>query len=75
MPPGDRTRELPSKRVETALRARLAANEWPHDGRLPSVAAFATEYGVSRSAVTAALRRIEADGLIEIVPAWGTFRK
>jgi DNA-binding FadR family transcriptional regulator len=75
VPPGDRTRELPSKRVETALRARLAAGEWPHDGRLPSVAAFAAEYAVSRSAVTAALRRIEADGLIEIVPAWGTFRK
>jgi len=40
---------------------------------MPSVAAFAAEYGVSRSAVASALRRIADDGLIEVVPQWGTF--
>ena len=28
----------------------------------------------ARSTVISALRRIEADGLIEIIPNWGTFR-
>jgi DNA-binding GntR family transcriptional regulator len=58
------------------LRARLAAGEWPNAGdRLPSVGDFAAEYGVARSTVINALRRIEADDLIEIVSNWGTFRK
>jgi hypothetical protein len=43
--------------------------------RLPAVAEFATDYGVARGNVVAALRRIEADGLIEILANWGTFRK
>ncbi len=30
-------------------------------------------YGVARSSVVAAERRIETDGLIEIVPNWGVF--
>ena len=76
VPPGDRrTSQLPSKRVEAAIRARLAADEWTPGERLPAVAEFATEYAVARGTVIAALRRIEADGLIEIVANWGTFRK
>ena len=71
----DRTPQLPSKRVEIALRQRIASGEWQPEQRLPSVAALADEYGVSRTAVAAALRRIEADELIVIVPQWGTFRK
>jgi GntR family transcriptional regulator len=57
------------------MRERVAAGEWSTDERLPPVAALADQYGVSRSAVAAALKRIEADGLIEIVPQWGTFRR
>ena len=37
------------------------------------MAALAAEYGVARSTVITAERRIEADGLIEIVANWGTF--
>jgi DNA-binding FadR family transcriptional regulator len=73
MPP-DRTPELPSQRVEAALRARINKGEWQSRERLPSVAQLATEYGVARSTVVAALRRIEADGLVTIVSNWGTFR-
>lgn len=43
--------------------------------RLPAVAEFATQYAVAHGTVVAALRRIEADELIEIVANWGTFRK
>jgi GntR family transcriptional regulator len=72
--PSDRTPELPSQRVEDALRARIKAGEWQPQERLPSVAKLAGEYGVARSTVVAALRRIEADGLVSIVSYWGTFR-
>lgn len=72
--PSDRTPELPSQRVEAALRARINEGEWQPQERLPSVAQLAAEYGVARSTVVAALRRIEADGLVTIVSNWGTFR-
>jgi DNA-binding GntR family transcriptional regulator len=72
--PSDRTPELPSRRVEAALRTRISAGEWRPQERLPSVAHLAGEYGVARSTVVAALRRIEADGLVSIVSHWGTFR-
>ncbi len=73
MPP-DRTPELPSQRVEAVLRARISEGEWQSEERLPSVAQLAEEYEVARSTVIAALRRIEADGLVVIVSNWGTFR-
>jgi DNA-binding GntR family transcriptional regulator len=41
---------------------------------LLAVAALAEHYGVSRASVSKALRRLADDGLVEIVPAWGTFR-
>jgi hypothetical protein len=72
--PVDRTPELPSRRVEVALRARIDGGEWESQERLPSVATLAGEYGVARATVVAALRRIEADGLVMIVSNWGTFR-
>jgi GntR family transcriptional regulator/MocR family aminotransferase len=72
--PSDRTPELPSQRVEAALRARINEGEWQSQERLPPVAELATEYGVARSTVVAALRRIAADGLVVIVSNWGTFR-
>jgi DNA-binding GntR family transcriptional regulator len=72
--PSDRTPEPPSRRVEAALRERVNAGEWQRDERLPSVAELAKEYGVARSTVVAALRRMEADGLVSIVSNGGTFR-
>ena len=57
------------------MRARIAAGEWASGQRLPAVAELAEHYRVARGTVAAALRRIAADGLIEVVPAWGTFRK
>jgi Bacterial regulatory proteins, gntR family len=65
----------PSQRVEADLRARIGRNEWAPGERLPPVAELAGYYGVARSTVVNALRRIEASGLIEIVPNWGTFMR
>ena len=39
------------------------------------MATLAAEYGVARSTVVAALRRMEADGLVTIVSNWGTWEQ
>lgn len=72
MPP--RPRELPSRRVEADLRRRVDAGEWASGDALPSIANLAGSYGTSRATVAKALRRLADDGLVEIVPQWGTFR-
>ncbi len=72
MPP--RPRELPSRRVEADLRRRVDAGEWASGDALPSIATLAESYGTSRATVAKALRRLADDGLVEIVPQWGTFR-
>jgi GntR family transcriptional regulator len=69
-----RPRELPSRRVEADLRQRISAGEWASGGALPSIASLAAHYDVSRATVAKALRRLADDGLVEIVPQWGTFR-
>ncbi|MGO9727606.1 MAG: winged helix-turn-helix domain-containing protein [Streptosporangiaceae bacterium] len=61
--------------MEQALRQRCQAGEWAPGQRLPAVAELAQEYGVARNTIMKALRRLSDDGLIEIVPNWGTFRK
>ena len=38
------------------------------------MAGLAQQYGVARNTIIKALRRLAEDGLIEIVPNWGTFR-
>jgi GntR family transcriptional regulator len=69
-----RTEELPSDRVLADLRRRIEAGEWASGEALPAVAALAGHYGVSRGAVSRALRRLADDGLVRTVPRWGTFR-
>jgi DNA-binding GntR family transcriptional regulator len=65
---------MPSRRVEADLRRRIDAGEWASGEALPAIASFAEHYGVSRATVAKALRRMADDGLVEIVPQWGTFR-
>jgi len=69
-----RSPELPSAKVFSALRARIEAGEWQPDQALPSVAVLAAEYGASRATVARVLRKLEADGLVRVIPRWGTFR-
>jgi DNA-binding GntR family transcriptional regulator len=69
-----RAPELPSVRVAGDLRRRLESGEWPKDAPLPAVAELAKHYGVARATVAKALRILESESLIRIVPRWGTFR-
>lgn len=52
------------------LRAGILAGRWAPDARL-STYRLAEELGMSRTPVIEALKRLEADGLIEIVPQVG----
>ena len=70
----DTARTMPSRRVEVNLRRRIEANEWASGQALPSIALLAEHYGVSRATVATALHRVANDGLVEVVPQWGTFR-
>jgi len=56
------------------LRRRVQAGEWASGETLPTVAALAGHYGVARGSVARALRVLEGEGLVRIVPRWGTFR-
>jgi len=66
--------ERPSETVATSLRQRIAAGEWASGDALPTVTVLSAHYGVARATVVRALRMLEADGLVRIVPRWGTFR-
>jgi GntR family transcriptional regulator len=65
---------LPSARVEADLRRRLEAGEWQPGEQLPRVAELARHYGTSGATVSKVLKRLEADGLVTVIPSWGTFR-
>ncbi len=55
------------------LRERLLGHEWPAGAQLPSEAALATHYGVSRVTVRTALSRLEKAGFIRIRHGKGSF--
>jgi GntR family transcriptional regulator len=66
--------ERPGETVAADLRRRFAAGEWAPGEALPTVAGLAEHYHVARATVTRALRVLEAEGLVRVVPRWGTFR-
>lgn len=69
-----RTPERPSERVAADLRRRLAGGEWKAGEALPTVSELASHYKASRATVSRVLRMLEGEGLVRIVPRWGTFR-
>jgi DNA-binding GntR family transcriptional regulator len=66
--------ERPSERIEADMRQRIASGEWQSGDQLPSVAALAEHYGVAGGTVARVLRKLADDGLVRVVPGWGTFR-
>lgn len=61
-----------SARIYQLLRAKIIALEIPGGQRL-DVSAIATELGVSRTSVKAAIDRLALEGLVGIRPRYGTF--
>jgi DNA-binding GntR family transcriptional regulator len=66
--------ERPFEIVAADLRRRIAAGEWQPGEPLPTVAVLAGHYGVSKATVTRTLRILADEGLVRVVPRWGTFR-
>ena len=66
--------ERPSEIVADDLRRRIAAGEWRSGEALPTVAALAEHYSVSKATITRVLRILAGEGLVRVVPRWGTFR-
>ncbi|OXR50264.1 GntR family transcriptional regulator [Pusillimonas sp. T2] len=62
-----------SLKVKYTLRGRLERGEWPVGTCIPRLEDLATEYGVSRATVRAALDELEREGLIERIRGKGTF--
>jgi DNA-binding GntR family transcriptional regulator len=60
------------ERVVTEIRRRIIAGETT-SGALLSELALADEFGVSRTPVREALKRLHAEGLVEVRPKVGTF--
>lgn len=56
------------------LRRRIEADEWATGDPLPTVAQLAEHYQTSGATVSKALRTLADEGLVTIVPRWGTFR-
>jgi GntR family transcriptional regulator len=69
-----RSADRPYEIVAADLRRRLAAGEWDHGAALPTVNELAEHYEVSRTTVTRTLRVLAGEGLVRVVPRWGTFR-
>src|SRR4249920_226686 len=57
-------------RLATTIQSRVLAGEIPTGTRLRQVA-LADEFGVSRTPVREALRKLQASGLVEVVPHRG----
>ena len=51
--------------IHQIIRRRIFDGEYPLGSNLPSEAAFCTEFGSSRFTVREALRRLQADGMVE----------
>ena len=65
--------DTPSEQVGAILRARIASGQYAPGSRLPSNTSLAQEFGVANRTVRKALAPLEAEGLIEVKPGWGTF--
>lgn len=69
-----RSEERPGETIERDMRRRLSSGEWASGEQLPTVAALAEQYGVATGTVGRVLRRLADDGLVRLVPRWGTFK-
>lgn len=68
-----RPAELPSVRVEREIRQRLAGMK--QGDQLPAVGMLAAEHDTSRATLGRVMAKLAAEGLVEVIPGWGTFVK
>src|ERR1700744_2992164 len=61
------------KRVASQLRADIEGGKYRAGTKLPSYRQLEDSYGVARNTVAAALRVLQADGLVDIRPNSGAY--
>lgn len=70
----DRTTPVPpSRQIANAIRALIETGELAPDRRIPSIIALAGDYGVSPDTARKAIRILRDEGLVVVVPGYGTF--
>lgn len=62
-----------SGQIAADLRAKIEAGEYPPDVALPSIVKLAEQYGVATGTIQRALKILKNQGVVESVPAYGTF--
>lgn len=60
-------------RIIESLTERIVAEEWGNEESLPSRNRLSEEYGVSPATISIAIRKLEQNGLLHIVPSRGVF--
>ncbi|WBB73205.1 GntR family transcriptional regulator [Micromonospora sp. WMMD1128] len=60
------------RQLAAALRARIAAGEWPAGGLLPAQSRIGYDYGVGKAAVQAAVGILRNEGLVVTERGYGT---
>jgi DNA-binding GntR family transcriptional regulator len=59
------------RNIASAIRARIAAGEFPPGAPLPSESVWCAEYGVARNTLRRALAHLTDEGLITVRPGMG----
>lgn len=67
--------ERPNEVIEADLRRRLESGEWEVGSALPTLVELADHYHASRGTVARVMRKLDAAGLVRVVPRWGYFRR
>jgi DNA-binding GntR family transcriptional regulator len=62
-----------SQQIAADIRAKIESGEYAADVALPAITKLAEQYAVATGTIQKALRILKAEGLIETVPAYGTF--
>ena len=65
----------PHRQVAEFIRARIRSGELKPGDRVPGVTALMQEYGIARTTAGKVLALLREEGLIIVVPGWGSFVK
>ncbi|HCU94028.1 MAG TPA: GntR family transcriptional regulator [Actinobacteria bacterium] len=65
----------PHRQVAEIIRGRIRSGELKPGDRVPGVVALMQEFGIARTTAGKVLALLRDEGLITVVPGWGSFVK
>lgn len=63
----------PHRQVAEIIRTRIRSGELQPGDRVPGVTAMIQEFGIARTTAGKVLALLRNEGLITVVPGWGSF--